>query len=146
MTDKRIEFNIPIDDDGFVSLQCPFCRDIFKITSSDCQADDTYQLFCPYCGLVAEEGFHTDEIKEHALDLAKNEANALLNQFRKDFGKIFKGSKMFSFKPGAKTPMRQPKTLIEPTDMQEVKLNCCDRTIKLQYRVNGAYCPFCGVK
>ena len=143
---KIIEFNIPIDDDGFVSLQCPFCKDNFKISADDFKADDVYQLYCPYCGLVSEDGFHTDDIKEHALDIAKNEANAMINQFSKDLEKMLKGNNFVSFKAGASRPMKKPKTLIEPTDMQEITLKCCDKKIKVQYRLNGVYCPFCGVK
>lgn len=142
----KIKFNVPIDDDGYVSLQCPFCREAFKITPSDYEAEENFQLYCPYCGLVSEEGFHTDEIKEHAFDLAQNHCNELINQFMKNMERQFKGNGFASFEAGKPLPIKKPKTLIEPTDMQEVSLKCCKKKIKVQYRVNGAYCPFCGVK
>jgi hypothetical protein len=144
--DKVIEFSIPIDDEGFVSLQCPFCHEAFKVTAGDFESEDIYQLYCPYCGLVAEDGFHTDDMQEHALNLVENERNSMMNQFGKELESMFSGNDLISFKAEKNLPIKQPKTLIEPTDMYEVDLKCCDKKIKLQYRVNGAYCPFCGVK
>lgn len=50
MADEVIKFSIPLDDDGFVSLQCPYCNETFKITGEVANEEDIIQLCCPYWG------------------------------------------------------------------------------------------------
>jgi len=138
----NLKISVPLDNDGFVSLQCPFCQDLFKITGTDFEADDIYHLYCPYCGLVSEDGFHSDDVLEHAMTVIGNDT---IDKIAKSFKKACSNNKYVKFESKANSP-KHPKILIEPTDMQEFNLKCCKKSIKIKYRVNGIYCPFCGVK
>lgn len=48
---ENMAISIPLDEDGFLLLQCPFCRGFFKVRSEDYEADDVEELWCPLCGL-----------------------------------------------------------------------------------------------
>ena len=145
---KTIRFSIPLDDEGFISLQCPFCGEMFKIQGSDFEAEDIYQLFCPNCGLVGnmKSEWLTEEVRSHALTLVENYAKGMLNGFANDLERKFNGKGCITFKRGASLKMNAPKLLIEPTDMQVMKLACCEKNIKVKFALNGIYCPYCGVK
>lgn len=145
MGEEIIKFTIPTDDDGFVTLKCPFCAKHFKIAGADANDEDIYELFCPYCGLVTEPNeFLTDEVKEKAERIIENYRNELINKFMKDIERSFKGSKGMTFKKGKDLKMNEPKTIIEAEDMNLYKLNCCDREIKAVLIDDNIYCPFCG--
>lgn len=145
MSKETIEFTIPVDEDGFVTLKCPFCAKHFKITGTDANDQDIYEMFCPYCGLVTEPSeFLTDEVKEKALRLALNYRNDILNNFMDDIEKLFKGSDMITFEKGKGFEMNSPKTIIETENMDTYKMSCCDREIKVISIDNELYCPFCG--
>jgi len=140
-----IPFSIPLDDDGCVSLQCPFCSKPFKVSGVDFEDDAVYELFCPYCGLVTEPSqFFTNEVKEKALRLAENHMYELLNGFMDDTNKIFKNSKAIKVKTGSKFNLNAPKTIIESDNMESYHLTCCDRRIKASLIDDTLYCPFCG--
>ncbi len=48
------EVSIPADDQGFVLMQCPLCGEFFKIKPEDYHAEDVIEIWCPSCGLKAE--------------------------------------------------------------------------------------------
>lgn len=145
LSDVTIPFSIPLDDDGYVSLQCPFCDKHFKLTWEDVEDDAIYELFCPYCGLVAEPNeFLTDEVKEKALRLAENHMYELLNGFMDGMKKTFRNNKAIKVKTGSKIEMNAPKTIIESDNMESYKVSCCDRGIKASLIDETLYCPFCG--
>lgn len=60
------EVSIPADDQGFVLMQCPLCGEFFKIKPGDYHAEDVIEIWCPSCGLKAENYF-TDDVIELAL-------------------------------------------------------------------------------
>ncbi len=49
---ETIRFSIHSDEDGFVSLQCPFCKEKFKLTTQDIENEHILSIFCPHCGLT----------------------------------------------------------------------------------------------
>ena len=51
------EVSIPADDQGFVLMQCPLCGEFFKIKPEDYHAEDVIEIWCPSCGLKAENYF-----------------------------------------------------------------------------------------
>ena len=145
MGEEIIKFTIPIDDEGFVTLKCPFCAKHFKLTGVDANDEDMYELFCPYCGLVTEPSeFLTDEVKEKAVRLAENYMYEMLNGFMNDMERSFRGNKNILFKKGKDFEMNEPKSIIEAEDMCVYKLPCCDREIKALLVDDELYCPFCG--
>ncbi|MCK1997510.1 hypothetical protein MPH47_09800 [Psychrobacillus psychrodurans] len=145
MSDVIIPFSIPLDDDGYLTLQCPFCVKQFKLTGEDVEDDSVYELFCPYCGLVTEPSeFLSDEVKEKAMRLAENQLYDLLNGFMGDMKKTFRNSKSVKVKTGSKFKMNDPKTIIESDSMERYHLSCCEREIKAFLIDDTLYCPFCG--
>jgi transcription elongation factor Elf1 len=145
LSDQNIPLSIPLDDEGFVTLQCPFCDCNFKITGTDAMEDSVYELFCPQCGLVAEpNNFLTDEVIEKAMRLAENYMFELLNGFQKNVEKTFKKNKFVKVKTGPKLKMNSPKVIIESDNMETYSVPCCERKIKASLIDDSLYCPFCG--
>ncbi|WP_257208781.1 hypothetical protein [Bacillus sp. AFS031507] len=144
MEDSSI--SIPTDSEGFYSLQCPHCKERFKTTSEDYDAEDTLELFCPSCGLAgASSSFIPKDVIEHAQIIALNYVQQeIFKSFKKTSHKM-KGSGMtFHLK---KPKEESPKLLTEDEDLEKVELYCCDKTIKvnIDQKVSNVYCPFCGV-
>ena len=122
------EVSIPADDQGFVLMQCPLCGEFFKIKPEDYHAEDVIEIWCPSCGLKAEN------------DLIYNEM--------KKWEKKFKGS-FISFKAGKKPQHEEEYPIkygIEALEVEEYP--CCKREAKIKpiYKMCGSYCPFCGVR
>ncbi|MEK4086084.1 TFIIB-type zinc ribbon-containing protein [Psychrobacillus sp. FSL K6-1415] len=145
MTDTNISFSIPLDDDGFVTLQCPFCNSNFKLTGTDAMDDSVYETFCPYCGLVAEPNqFLTDEVIEKAMRLAENHMFEMLNGFQKNIEKSFKKNRFLKVKTSPKLKMNSPKLIVESDNMETYNVPCCEKDVKLSIIDDTLYCPFCG--
>lgn len=46
---ENMSISIPLDEDGFLLLQCQSCRGFFKVRSEDYEADDVEErLLCVY--------------------------------------------------------------------------------------------------
>lgn len=94
MSDVVLSINIPTDNDGFITLQCSFCSDRFKLTASDFEREDIIDIFCPYCGFPNEPStFLTDEVIEQAKVIASNYAKSMINKSLKDLEKKSQGNK-----------------------------------------------------
>lgn len=148
MSDKTIKISIPLDDDGFLKVECPFCSEQFKISGDDYEDEDIFQLFCPYCGLVDEKiaFILTEDLQEHIITLANNVAIDMINKSLDDIQKSFKGSKNVSFKKGRDLKKENPEKLIALNDLSEYDMKCCDKHIKVLSEHMGVFCPFCGMK
>ncbi len=81
---KVFNKNIEIlgDSEGFIILECPYCKSEFKVSADDLQSrgDIYFELFCPYCGLSKEiKYFYTKDIKSKSTrikkDIDKNKVN-----------------------------------------------------------------------
>nr|WP_219914595.1 hypothetical protein [Thalassobacillus sp. CUG 92003] len=112
----------------------------------DIDAEDTLELFCPSCGLTDDSSnFIPEAVIEHAQTLAMNYMKQEINKTFKKSKRSMKGSGLtFDCK---KMKEEQPKELIEDENLEQVKLHCCNKTIKIhgdQTR-DTIYCPYCGV-
>lgn len=145
MTEHKISFSIPLDDEGFVTLQCPFCDCQFKIIGRDINDDSLYELFCPICGLVSEpSNFLSDNAIEKAMRIAENQVFELLNNFQKNLKKSFKNNKFIKIKTGPELKMNSPKTIVKSDNMETYSIPCCERLVKVSLIDDTLYCPFCG--
>jgi transcription elongation factor Elf1 len=146
MSDGNIPIKIPCDNDGYVTFQCPFCNEVFKLSADEVQADDVINLFCPICGLMSEpNSFLSDKVIKHVQDIAMNYFKNLLND---SFKKMERNSKGF-FKVTNKLKIEQEKLLYETeNELQQVTFECCEKSAKIRLlnKELGAYCPYCGVK
>jgi hypothetical protein len=149
MSDVVFSITIPSDDDGFITLQCPFCSDRFKLTVEDFEREDIIDLFCPYCGLQHEPSrFLTDEVLEQAQIVAMNYVKSIINDFSKDLERRFKGKKYISFKAGKPLETEKERILFEREELETTKLECCQLTVKTRplSQAIGIYCPCCGIR
>ncbi|XZJ40571.1 hypothetical protein ACSXCW_02695 [Clostridium perfringens] len=146
MRDKiTSSLEIPIDSDGFASLQCPFCNERFKLTANFINEIDINELYCPYCGLQHSfENFLTDEVIELArakmknmtMDFINGNIKSLNDSFSNGFLKITIDSEFDS--------VNEPE-VIESDDMYKKTLSCCNCNVKLNENIDSCYCPKCGV-
>ncbi|MDK2821467.1 MAG: hypothetical protein PWP31_1432 [Clostridia bacterium] len=149
MGDKIIKFQILADSDGYVTFQCPYCSNTFKLRVDECQEDEVIEFFCPYCGLADEpSSFLNNEIIQLAMDKAENYFIDILNGFSKNLDRSFRGNKMIKVKTN-KIPKKGEKEVFE-VDSEEVisELKCCSRHIKttISAKESGLICPYCGVR
>ena len=47
MSIKTFEINIPVDEDGFLEMECDFCKNRFMISSEVYKNESYLHFFCP---------------------------------------------------------------------------------------------------
>ena len=147
MSEDKIRFSIPLDEEGYISLECPFCGEEFKILGSDFEEEENFQLFCPYCGLIDEKSsFLSKDAITHVTTLAENHMNEMLNKTFKNIEKDSRNNKFVKFKVTKELKSEEPKKLIAVNDLIEKEMKCCNKNIKVFSEQMGIFCPFCGVK
>lgn len=144
---KTFEIGIPLDDDGFLEMECDFCKNRFMLHKDVYSNEEFLNFFCPICGLPnATNTFFCPEVLDKAQQMA---ANYAMEQINAMLDKSFKGLNKSKFiKVTTKKSKPEPeKELYEPTQIYEtVKLECCDLYVKTQNfdKEIGFYCPVCG--
>ena len=143
---EDMSVSIPVDEDGFLLLQCPSCRGFFKVRSEDYEADDVEELWCPLCGLK-NDSFWPDEV----IELAKAKA---LNQFLGDFAKELSGigrsssrQSLIKLSVSSRFDHEREGEMLPAVDAYETATcKFCGRTEKLKPlpKYVGAFCAFCG--
>jgi len=89
----NFEISVPTDNEGFVLLKCPICKDLFKLKPSDFQLDSVFSIYCPSCGLISD-----NYITEDVLELALKKANNYVNDYLvREFKEMEKNSKVVCF-------------------------------------------------
>lgn len=147
MTEKTISIEIPSDDEGYVSFQCPACGNRFKLSAAEVNERDPDELFCPVCGLSAEASdFHDPELIAAAMEHAQNLVADMMNEWGREMEHSFRGNKGIQFKKGSDIPHEEVRTLREAPDLLITSFDCCGSTAKLDAgsALSLAYCPFCG--
>ena len=143
---ESMTISIPLDNEGYMLMQCPRCGDYFKLRSKDYEADDVEELWCPMCGMK-NDSFWPDEV----IELAKAKAlNQFLGNFEKEISKI---GRSLSHQPFIKMSVsshfnteREGEMLPAVDAFEEVPCRFCGRSEKLRPlpRYVGAFCAFCG--
>ena len=136
--------NIPSDDDGFILLQCPKCREKFKLYCNDLKSNELINIYCPSCGLIIDNYF-TDEVVQLVHARALNQINSHIDKKFKKISRQFKNSPIeFKYDKFKKIDEIEIKSKIDT--MQSVYLDCCDKNIKIRDFIiySKYYCPFCG--
>lgn len=148
----EISIAIPTDSEGYYTLECPFCKDAFKLSASDYDVEETIELFCPYCGLVNDKNnFVSQKVIDHAMDLANNHLKDLINGTFKKTKRNMRNSNMRNSNMKMDyTPLKkeQPSEIIEnDNELEELHLSCCNKFIKVNstFDFDTIYCPYCGV-
>lgn len=143
----NFEINIPTDNDGFLLLECPLCRGVFKLKPNDFQDDRIFEIYCPCCGLTSDN-YHTEDVVELAMQMAQNYANDLIMKELKKMEKNSKSS-ILKFKVTNKVKKEAELPIMLTVEALEIKkYSCCKREAKIKpiLKMCGSYCPYCGVK
>lgn len=143
---ESLSISIPLDDEGFLLMQCPSCGDYFKVRSEDYESDDVEELWCPICGL-RNDSFWPNEV----IELAKAKAlNQFLGDFEKEIANIGRSSSRQSLIKLSVTSCFEHKRegeILPAVDAYEaVRCNFCGRSEKIRplTKYVGAFCAFCG--
>lgn len=86
MEEARFGIRMPCDDDDFILLRCPHCGELFKLTTEDIESDETLDIYCPSCGLCANN-FLTQNVIDLALAKTSNYAMYAIAQQLQAFAK-----------------------------------------------------------
>lgn len=144
-----MEFNlsIPLDEDGFIEMECDFCKNRFMLHKDVYSDESNLHFFCPICGLPNQiNTFYCPEVLEVAKQKALNYAYA---EIERQLGStIRKINKNGFIKMSMKMPHKEPeKELYRPLNNYVLAhLDCCGIDVKileLDFEI-GVYCPVCG--
>ena len=143
----EMQMSIPLDEDGFIEMECDYCKNRFMLHESVYSDDENLHFFCPICGLPNDiNTFYCPEILELARQKAVNYMN---EEIQRQLGPTLKTfNKNGLIKLSLKTPKRGPeKELFTPANEYTLShQDCCDvnvKTLELDAQI-GLYCPICG--
>jgi hypothetical protein len=151
VSDGEIEVSLPLDDDGFMSRECPYCKMRFKINKEDFEGDTlSTEIYCPYCGQSADkdEFWTSEQIKFF-------EEMAIYKLVNPEIDDLFNGLKRMTKNSGPikiefRDKRQESRVPIAPEEIANMKFhkkNCCDITIKIDEEWNKKiYCISCGKK
>jgi hypothetical protein len=166
--------SFPLDEDGFLRRECPFCKREFKVgippeeragsaesvpdsfMLSDDQAavpeqeEQGTEYHCPYCGQTAgKNSWWTQEQVAYIHTVLQNVAAELINEnlirpLKRSLGRPKPGLITVTFQ-GREIDHQEEWLPAEPNDMTRSLLACCDREIKISDDWSGrVHCYFCG--
>ena len=138
---------IPLDDDGFIEMECFYCKNRFMLHQSVFSDEANIHFFCPICGLPNDiNAFYCPEVLEAVQQKA---INYMKDEIQRQLGSTIRSiNKNSFFKMSLDVPKNEPeKELYKP--IKEYTLShqcCCDIDVKVLELDNliGIYCPICG--
>jgi hypothetical protein len=151
MSDANIEISLPLDNDGCLSRECPYCKMRFKIHKDDMDGEKLpAEIFCPYCGQSdSKDEFWTSEQIKYFHDIAVFKVVApQLDEFKNSIRSLNTISSAFGLKVNVDgEEISMPMAPEEIEDMTLRKRICCDIAIKIDNTwTKEFYCPICGKK
>ena len=63
-----MKVSLPTDSDGFLSQECPFCEQRFKVLFG--QGSQEPVSHCPYCGHIGQQGWLTKAQQDYVTAVA----------------------------------------------------------------------------
>jgi len=149
MSEIKIPMSLPLDADGFLRRECPYCKRGFKVFPSDKEdkekENDIVELFCPYCGQSADKkSWWTEEQLRYAKEIAlKKVLEPELQEFGRNLESMSKGS--FVKVKMERTSFKTPRISEDFNDMKFLELPCCNERIKFEENWKGnLHCIICG--
>ena len=144
-----MEFNlsIPLDEEGFIEMECDFCKNRFMLHENVYTDESTLHFFCPICGLPNQiNTFYCQEVLEAAEQKALSYAYA---EIERQLGPTIREiNKSGLIKMSMKVPSKAPeKELYQPLNSYVlIHQKCCAVDIKILELDSeiGIYCPICG--
>lgn len=147
MPEHVFEITIPLDEDGFIELECDYCKTRFMLHKDVYESEDNLFFFCPICGIPNKTNtFFTTEVLEKAQQMATNYMlDALDKMLTKSMKQINRSG--FIKMSVKKTERAQERELYAPLDAYvKCRKVCCGIDIKVKNidKETGTYCPICG--
>lgn len=147
MGDVTFEISIPLDEEGFIEMECDFCKNRFMLHQDVYKSEDNINFFCPVCGLPNRiNTFYCPEV----LDKAKQKAlNYMYDEIERQLGtSIRKLNRSGIIKVTMDIPRHEiERELFTPSENYETAhCQCCDIDVKVHTidKEIGVYCPICG--
>lgn len=145
--DDNSKLQLPADIEGFFLLKCPSCGEKFKMTVEDLKDESTIDIWCPNCGLK-HESYLDDDVNELINIMAKNQGAEILNNFLRNLEKSFTNYQSINFNVREEVKKEVGLPIGQKTgDFEIKKYLCCGKFAQINSikKLEGSYCPFCGV-
>lgn len=143
----NMKLSIPLDEEGFIEMECDFCKNRFMLHESVFQDEAYLHFFCPICGLPNSTGsFYPEEVLEAAGRMA---LNYMYKEIERQLGPTIRDiNRSGLVKINMNIPRHEPeKELFMPLkEYKRIHKKCCDIDVKAtEFDIElGVYCPICG--
>lgn len=147
MSEKDFYISIPLDEDGFIEMECDYCKTRFMLHKEVFEDEQNLNFFCPICGIPNSiNKFLVPEVIEKAKQIMEN---YVLDELEKDLSRsIRKINKSGVLKMSVKKTKRiRERELYTPIENYVMCLKqCCSIVVKVKNidKETGTYCPICG--
>ena len=146
MDEVSFNVNIPLDEDGFIEMECDYCKNRFMLHKNTYEDDNNLNFFCPICGLPNSiNSFFCPEVIER---FQQEAISYMQNELQRQLGGSIKAINRSGF---AKITMKHSdigdKQLYAPINQYEIEHKfCCGIDVKIHNidKQIGTYCPICG--
>ena len=151
MSDFKLNIDIPLDQDGFIEMECDFCKERFMLHKDVYQDEKYLHFFCPICGLPNNiNTFYCPEVLEKAGQIASNYMMTEVDKMLKNAFKGFRTSKKSGITISVDIPEQEkPREIYEHNNIYDIDdKKCCKVLVKISSfsKMIGTYCPICGVQ
>ena len=143
----EMNLSIPLDKDGFLAMECDYCKNRFMLHETVYADESNLHFFCPVCGLPNDTNtFYCQEVLEA---IHQKAMNYVCSELQRQIGpSIKKLNKSGYIKMTLKVPKQQPeKELYAPVNEFVLKhQSCCKidvKVLEIDAQI-GLYCPICG--
>lgn len=146
MEETYFEIKIPCDSDGYVLLRCPHCGELFKLTAEDIESDEIFDIYCPSCGLTADN-FLTQDVINLALAKTGNFAMDAIDQQLQAFAKKNSNS-LVHFEVNADREREPEPPVREAIEALQITMcRDCGQKAKISPALvmSAHTCPLCGI-
>ncbi len=143
----ELSVSIPVDEDGFIEMECDYCKSRFMLHKSVYSDDANLFFFCPICGLANDiSAFYCSEVLEalrrKTIDYAKKQTRRILEPALKKINR--NGMIKATLKMSQTGPDKE--LFVPINEYVRSRLDCCYVDIKARaFDIQiGVYCPICG--
>ncbi len=143
----EFKLSIPLDEDGFIEMECDYCKSRFMLHESVYSDEENLHFFCPICGIPNNiSTFYCPEILDAAEQkVVEHMQDEILRQLGPTIREINKSGLI---KMSFNLPQKEPeKELYAPINEYVLShQGCCNidvKTSELDAQI-GLYCPICG--
>ena len=147
MSNISLEVSIPLDEDGFIEMECDFCQNRFMLHKDVYENEENLNFFCPICAFP--KPINTCFSRGILEAVQRKALNYMYSEIDRRLGKTIRDINRSGFvKMKMKIPRREAeKELFVPLkDYETVHEICCDIDVEVKTldKEIGIYCPICG--